>query len=90
MKPWYKSYKMWVAIVGTLAECVTVVLSVVLTEPETATKLIGAITPVILLAIGLLIGGHAYTDAAALKMQGAKSLADAMRADSDPTQPGHA
>jgi hypothetical protein len=90
-KPWYKKTKIVVGLVGAVLQAATVILTVVFVdEAEKITAILAAVTPVILGITGLIIGGHSYTDAAFQKADGARAVADAMKATgaADPTPPG--
>ena len=89
-KPWYKKTKIVVGLVGAVLQAATVILTVVFVdEAEKIAAILAAVTPVILGITGLIIGGHSYTDAAFQKADGARAVADAMRATGmpDPTNP---
>ena len=79
MKPWYKSYKAWVAIIGALAELAVVLVTLFCASPEQVATLITAGTTAVLTIVGVVVFGHTATDVAYQKRVGAESLASAIK-----------
>ncbi len=84
-----KSRKFWYAIVGLALNIVAWLV------PDIPTEVRASMSTVLTAIVGVLIGAHAYTDSAALKMEGAKSIAKAIEKGggllpSDPTPKGQA
>jgi len=93
MKPWFKSYKAWVAIVGALTQLAIVLVTVFCADPEHIATLITAGTAAVLTIVGVVIFGHTATDVAYQKRMGAEAIAAAMEANGGPVDPsdsGHA
>ncbi len=80
-----KSRKFWLAIGGLVLNIVAWLV------PDIPAEVRAGMSTVITALVGALIGAHAYTDSAALKMRGAETLAGAIKevgkTGVDPTTP---